>query len=135
MKFKTPRLELELGDAHPDVRVVLDEFADWCEENHLPEPVITCIRRTPEENARVNGQPQSWHLFGCGVDIRSRHLTPAQLAFAIAFLRRRCPEPEWELKHHDAGSGSHLHIARADDSWREDDDITPGPDAPPKEQP
>lgn len=119
MNFKFPRLELELDDAHPDLRPVLEDFEEWCGERGRPEPVVTSVKRTPAENARLpEASPDSWHLVGCAVDVRANNLTPEQQREALVWFQRRCPRPEWEVLLHGKGQNIHFHVGRKHQGWR-----------------
>lgn len=119
MRFKDAQAEAEFAKRlHPAVRQVLEELDDWCLENALPQVVVTCLGRSGLENQAANGVTHSWHLYSCAADIRSKHYTPTQKAVVLSWLTRTCPKPMWELLEHDAGSGSHFHLARRDFSWR-----------------
>lgn len=112
------RLEGEFELLHPDLKLALEDFEEWCGNEGLPEPTITCLLRTPEENKAAKGVATSYHLCHCAADIRSRGLNAAQKAAAFSWLRARCPSGAWGLLLHDVGSGEHLHLERKDPSWR-----------------
>ena len=119
MKFKTPALELEFREAlHPDVREALEELDAWSAEQAIPGVVLTCISRNAESNAKANGKERSWHLVNAAADLRTWHYTPAQRAAVLGWLQSECPREGWELLLHDAGTGSHIHLARKDMQWR-----------------
>lgn len=52
--FKTPTIELEFKSIiHPDLRLVLVEFAHWSSTQGLPGPVVTCLRRNKAEQVAL----------------------------------------------------------------------------------
>lgn len=73
---------------------------------------LTSGRRTPGRNRAVGGSPRSWHLWGRAADFIGE---PEDLEEALALVKdqritERCTGPE-EALIHDAGSGTHLHVA------------------------
>lgn len=119
MRFLDAKLQREFDEAlHPEVCARVHALDEWCEDNGLPQVVVTCVLRDKASNAAVNGKEASWHLVAAAVDLRSRHYSPRQLGFVVTWLRAQCPLEEWELLVHDVGAGPHLHLARKDASWR-----------------
>lgn len=52
--FKTTRIESEFKTLiHPKLRFLLVSFAHWSATRTLPDPVVTCLTRTLEENAKT----------------------------------------------------------------------------------
>lgn len=49
MKFKQPHLEMEFHAAHPDVRNAVMGLDAWSRDNGIPEPVVTQVLRSPDE--------------------------------------------------------------------------------------
>lgn len=59
------------------------------------------------------------HLWRCAVDLRNRHLTPAQLVRVMHRLRTgRLLAPGWQILSHDVGAGEHIHCGFRDAEWR-----------------
>lgn len=136
MKYLRPELELEVQALHPKVRAKLDELEAWSRDEGLPEPVVTNVLRTEDDQERLylglylsrGHSPDiarekararfSWHLVACAVDLRNRHYTPPQRKAVMQFLRQQCAPGEWELLEHDIGRGDHIHVAVRDEQWR-----------------
>lgn len=78
----------------------------------VPGLSLTSGRRSPEKNARVGGASRSYHLVGRAADYTGSSSDLAKGArFATAHrLGARCTGPE-EVLIHNAGSGTHLHVA------------------------
>lgn len=71
--FKTKRIAEEWPSVYPPLRVRLTMLADMV-NNELGKPLtVTCLTRTPEENAKVKGKPDSLHMSSPvrAVDIRT----------------------------------------------------------------
>lgn len=125
MKFLRPELKEEFEKrTNPEATEAIEDLDDWSKEERLPEVVIVGLSRTPERNADLGGVPDSYHLSFCAIDIRDKHYTPAQKKSVMGFLARRCPKPDWELLEHNVRTGSHIHVARKDRTWR-DDEVSP----------
>lgn len=52
----------------------------------------------------------SWHRVGQAVDMRSRQYAQSQIDRVMAFLRKRCQGPAFELLEHDI-TAPHIHVA------------------------
>ena len=76
MRFKTKRISRDFWD-HTDyfLRVVLEKLDEYCSTRWHKHIMLTCLVRSPEENKRADGVPNSKHMpnrFGkcCAADIR-----------------------------------------------------------------
>lgn len=122
--FKHSGLEAELREkTHPELRQLLLDLGGACARFGLHEPVLTCLGRTPEENAAVNGLLGSFHLFDCAADLRKwvwdeETQLPQVLTWLRGAMARRGGKKRWGLKVHDAGSGDHIHVQVDDAPWR-----------------
>lgn len=120
MRFKRPELSDEFAfDIHPELRAALTDFNAWCAEVELPEPLITDLGRTWTQNQRVGGAKRSFHLSGSAADLSVSLYDETQKAIVVSWFKKRCPFPAWEFIHVPHGTGPHLHLARADRTWRE----------------
>lgn len=122
VRFKTARCEKEyFGVLHPAVRDLVQAFCEWSRVSGLPEPTVTCVVRTPDENRAIyKGVDRfSWHLVRCAVDLRNHHYTPEQRRKAEGWLGARAMRPRWEFVPQDHGTGPHFHVAIRDARWRE----------------
>lgn len=132
MKYKRDGLESQfLLRTEPELRQLLQDFDDISKRWGLPEPILTCLGRTPAENKAVGGVAHSLHLWEAdpflpakppisrAADLSAWAYSPEQLAQALMWLRgeiaRRGGRRAWELIHHDAGTGEHVHVAREHD--------------------
>ena len=119
MRCLDARLQREFDEElHPEVCARVVALDEWCEDNGLPQVVVTCVLRDTASNKAAGGVDNSWHLVAAAVDIRSRHYSPKQLAYVMTWLRAQCPPDEWELLHHAVLTGPHIHLAKKDHSWR-----------------
>lgn len=110
IRFKRPELA-EQFERVPDVlRQVVADLDTWSLVNLLPEPMLTCVDRTEEENAEVGGVPDSLHLYRLAVDLRCTHYTAHQRKRVEAWLRFRCPRNLFELILKPHGTGPHYHV-------------------------
>jgi len=123
VKFKRPELEEELRTAcAPELRRLLEDFDRWSPRVHLPEPMLTCLGRTPAQNRAVGGVPTSLHLWsGAGevqetraADLSTWRYLPEQLELVLTWFRgevaKRGGAKRWELLHHNVQTGQHLHV-------------------------
>ena len=76
---------------------------------HRYRTVITCLIRSPKENAKAGGSPHSAHLDGRAADVRVHGLTPAQKSLIASYLRRTWGDFLYVIVH-GKGSNEHLHI-------------------------
>jgi hypothetical protein len=52
--FKTKTIETEFKTIiHPDVRLMLVEFAQWSADRKLPQPFLTCLKRSRDEQVAL----------------------------------------------------------------------------------
>lgn len=111
-RFRAPHLRQELDRAHPEIIMLAQDFGLWSAAEGLPAPVVTCIERDPEQNAKVGGVPNSAHLARpCrAIDFRNIHYLPADLAKVETWLYARCPRPMWGRVFKSHGTGPHLHL-------------------------
>lgn len=124
LQFARAELRFELSTrSHPLLREELYAFATWSEAGGLPPPFVTGLGRDEETNRRVNGHPESWHLFDCAGDLRSWIYAAEQLEKVMTYWRGRKLAAKklgkhLELLYHDAGTGSHVHVAVRDPNWK-----------------
>lgn len=137
MLFKSPKLALELSEAHPDIRKVLGELEHQCREWGLREFTLTEVDRTQAENEaiytaayikegstravaakRAKGK-RSRHCEKSAVDFRNHAWTKDERAMVEAWLRKRCPREDWEVLFHVVADKPHFHLARKDEAWRQ----------------
>lgn len=119
MKFKTDRIQQEYKDL-PKQNLYLVEvltlLESFCRNHSLAEPVITCIYRTPEENAAANGIPNSPHCIWEGADIRSSIYNRDEITNIVYYLnglmayRPKGATKPLALYHSVRGSVPHIHI-------------------------
>lgn len=119
--YKHAFLELEFKQMlHPEVRLVLEDLADWSETQGLPAPVVCCVHRTPKLNKLVDGAVNSLHLVDSAVDIRRWHYNKNQREAVWGWVKTRCADKGWELIEHLKGGRhfEHFHIGFKDSQWR-----------------
>jgi hypothetical protein len=135
MKFKNPSLEMEfVAGLHPEVKAVIVELDEWCQNNGYPEVFVTHVLRTREDQeviywksikdssatlsekeARKKARGKfSWHLGGCAIDIRNKSYTSLQLANVMAHLKLGRAPHRYEILSHDVGNGEHIHFGIKD---------------------
>lgn len=125
MKAKSPLLDLQFEVAtHPELRELVLAVDRSLRARMLPQLVITCTGRTPEENAEVNGVPTSLHLwepdevptkpkrtraidFSLRPYSTSGEVEQVRDVFQAEMLKRG--RKRFEFLIHDAGSGRHIH--------------------------
>lgn len=137
MLFKTPTIGTQWASIHPSVRAVVGELATALDVWKLHPLTITDAIRTQEQQeilywrsylkdgvaalaARDKARRQfSWHMASCAVDFRgSKQWRNSEERRIMAWLRKRCPAPQWECLLHEVGHGLHFHIACKDFAWR-----------------
>ena len=138
MHFKSPSVGAQYMALHPELRRALSELDLQVRDWGLEEICLTQAIRTPgeqeeiywpryigpsvtEEEARAKARRKlSWHLFGTAADIRSKTYTAQERKKIAAWLKERCPRPEWEFIEHNIGHGDHFHLGRRDWLWARD---------------
>lgn len=138
MIFKTPAMEEQWKDAHPELRDVIGVLEAQLVAWGYPPICVTEVDRTKAENfaiyfqreladglteshARWRAERQfSYHFCGCAVDFRSSGdpYNAGQRERIFWWLRKRCPVGPWGLLFHDTGSGLHFHLERKDGARR-----------------
>jgi hypothetical protein len=137
MKFKTPELAEQFARVHPLTHEAVTKLDEWSKGRHFPEVTVTHVYRTPqvqegiywkgifaaggltEEAAKAKARSKfSWHLVGCGCDLRNIEYSADQLVAVVNFLREGRDDSAWEILSHDVGRGSHLHVGFKDTAWR-----------------
>lgn len=117
--FLSPRLAREWAEKAPaKLRDIILWIAmeAWPQENHIPTPplVITCILRTPEENAALKANPRSPHLAGLAVDVRNRDLNDRQKLDIVQRVNARWvydpTRPEMKVCLLDDNGVAHFHV-------------------------
>lgn len=145
MIFKAANLAVQYARAHPELKQLLTGLEALCKESGFPEPVITHVLRTrdqqediywriifsqakgelTEAGARNQARHRfTWHFVFCAVDLRDYIYTKEQLAVILAWLRERTKEPRYEFLYHDVGRGKHLHVGIRDNEWAKTIPIT-----------
>ena len=127
MKWKWPHLEAEFHSrVEPELRAFALDFDDVCRRWGMPEPEITCLGRTPEENLAVGGAAKSLHLWEVphedarklkrtrAEDFSVRQYGEAHLDMVHMWFRhevaRRGGKVKWELIAEPHGTGPHIHL-------------------------
>lgn len=112
----TARIEDEIDLLPLQMMELIDAFGHWSGGQKLPVPVITCIKRTPEENFAIyKANRPSLHIefenHVNAVDLRTRHYNAVQLDDVIAWFKKTCADAtKWELITKLHGTGPHLHV-------------------------
>lgn len=91
------------------LRAVYLELNDWMFRELGLRLIITCLNRTKEENKKVNGSEWSAHLFGRALDGRTRGFSDKEVKKIIEHLSLVWGNFLY-VKHHNAGTGMHLHV-------------------------
>lgn len=120
MQFKTPRIREEFIDLtmkNDNLFKILTHADQYSQQEFKKEVVLTCIYRTPEENAALyaSSVEPAWrpHTAWCGADLRSTIYTDAEIQKLLSFLnhftvyggQRRCAS-----YHTIAGNVFHFHV-------------------------
>jgi hypothetical protein len=118
--FKTDRISKEweeLKTLNPRLRNILGQLTDYVDHEFKKQVVITCIYRSPEENAELykDSVEPAWrpHTLHCGADLRSSIYTPAEITKMLSFLnhftvwkgQRKCA-----AFHAITGNVLHFHV-------------------------
>ena len=77
----------ELMVLHPYALLVFAGLSAYCYDRGYPEPVITCIGRTPEEDVQEGAESDS-HSTLRAFDISSRPYTMAQIEDIADYMNR-----------------------------------------------
>ena len=93
----------------PLCRALVADLSIEMEKRFNRDIILTCVGRTPEENAKDGGVPNSAHLTFRAVDIRAKDWKPEEREFALAWIRHRWAQVGYALIH-NAGGGIHLHV-------------------------
>lgn len=93
----------------PRLQTMARQLADRMWEKYRVDLMVTCIVRTPEENAAAGGLPQSSHLRKDAIDFRSSNLTEEQANYAVAFVLATWG-PVMHAIYEKGGTAFHLHI-------------------------
>lgn len=110
IKYKVPKLETEFKRLPEAVQRVVKELSLFVQEIGAGDVVITCVGRTPEENASVGGAENSLHLDYRACDIRNTEYKEKQNDQINSWLRQRCPKRAYELITKNHGTGPHIHL-------------------------
>lgn len=118
MNFKTPRIEDEFnGTATGGIvldkrlRGILSEAHDWLINKGLPGIMVTCLIRTPEENAAQPGSnPKSSHISGRAADIRTVSYSKESIDALCEHLQDVWGKQFLHVLYHDSGGGPHIHL-------------------------
>lgn len=104
--FKSPRLEREFMEAvDPRLRAVVLDVIYQGRRKFGYQVVITSLFRTPDENRRVGGRPDSSHLDGRAADIRNRDMSSTCQDFIPKYLKS-----VWGDLVHVKSEEDHIHI-------------------------
>jgi len=86
-------------------------LASFVYESFKKPVTITCLLRTPSENADLTGSnPQSAHLRGDGADIRSRDYSQPEIDQVIAYVKHHWGPVVHCIFHNPGGNAPHIHI-------------------------
>ena len=116
--FKTKRIQEEFETRmDPRTRIVNEDIADFVYREFNKPWTITCIMRTPAENAAVEGKEKTAHYVDISGyvradDCRSRNFTKKEKREIIEHVNsvwNRFVEYV-HIVHHNSGHGEHFHI-------------------------
>ena len=116
IRFKTERLHNEWAILDPRLRAALFEVARFVRVAFGKSLFLTCILRTPEENADAGGVPDSGHLLQengtvRAADVRTAaHLTAEEIERVVEYWDEhiRLGRGWWSCLYH--GQPRHLHM-------------------------
>jgi len=91
------------------LKAVLFELADWMRRVLNKDLIITCLIRSVDENKAVNGKHWSAHLFARAWDMRTAHLSQAEIDKVQEHLMAVWGKEFLFVLYHDSGSGNHIH--------------------------
>lgn len=122
VEFKDSRIKAEFDGLplvdtdtriDPRLRGVLLELGDWCVDEGIPVPFVTCILRSAKENTGTPGSnPQSAHLSGRAADLRTMHgrYLHEQVEKIVGHLKNTWGTVFLHVLYHDSGGGAHIHL-------------------------
>lgn len=84
-KFKDPSEYVELQYLHPYAFLVFADLVRFCHDSKMPTPVVTCVCRTPEEDAALGAESDS-HSTRRAFDISSRPYTKDQINSILNYM-------------------------------------------------
>lgn len=110
MLFKTPQIQSEFANLHPELRVLLHDLDEWLFDSKMERLTVTDALRTPADQERIylpkflkKGLPEdeareearaqfSWHLLGCAADFRHtfKPYTEEEQKHIWEWLKERC---------------------------------------------
>lgn len=121
LQYKTPRIEQEYGELYrhnPSLFFLVKLAADYIDLAFFKNTVLTCVYRSPEENASLyaaTGKEPEWrpHTKWMGVDIRTSHLTQEEINKVLAVLQSLTVfggQRKAAVYHAIKGNVPHFHI-------------------------
>ena len=115
LKFKTSRLETEWKVTYPPLRAQVLDLATFAEELGIADLVVTCLYRSPEENAAVGGKPTSLHQTTPirAVDIRRRMLSEDEVGRLHSHWNNYKPSMLFGFNDEPAKFHIHLQVREA----------------------
>jgi len=115
MEFKTPRIAdefLDLAQMNPRLKGVLLALEQFTEVELGKGVVVTCLRRTPDENVACGGIVLSPHLTWEAADLRSSIYSESDIAKMLQFLNCFTYRhgKQTAMYHQVQGGAPHFHI-------------------------
>ncbi len=112
---KTPRIEHELGQLdvqNPRLLRVLQALEAYAMLEFNKDIVLTCLYRSPEENAAQGGIANSPHLSWEAADLRSSTFTGPEIDRMLGFLNWFSFRngKKTAICHAVAGGAAHFHL-------------------------
>jgi len=91
---------------------VLTMVTLYCELEFKKDVVVTCVRRTPEENAAQGGIPNSPHTVWNAADLRSSTFSSTEIQKVVTFLNCLTYRAgkNTAMAHQVPGGVMHFHI-------------------------